>query len=311
MAASEKAPEVLATSEMAVPRAAAGAGRSLGLPFAAAVVLHAIFAAVFFVDDLRGLVRSSASAEISVDLVDEADVPGVKTSGSASSAGKKGGAGGDRQSAEGTEGDRQAASQSVAADTRQSDASHAPASSEEAAGNPGEAPAASAPPPASPAAPPREAHAGPVGPVEPPPAPAQGGAPPQRTPAEQPAAPVGEGQSAPRLPSFLMPDLFGTTAAPTGGSALNEDYKGTIYAMLERAKRYPETARARQATGMAVVTFEIDEAGAPKNILLARTSGQGDLDREAVALVARAAPFPPPPAGVQRSFAPAITFGLN
>lgn len=54
--------------------------------------------------------------------------------------------------------------------------------------------------------------------------------------------------------------------------------------------------------GAAVVAFTIAGNGGLAGVSIARSSGSAEFDRLALAHVQRAAPFPPPPAGAQRSF---------
>lgn len=58
-----------------------------------------------------------------------------------------------------------------------------------------------------------------------------------------------------------------------------------------------------RATGQARVAFTISASGRLSNVGIAGSSGSFELDRAAVRIVQRAAPFPPPPPGAQRSFA--------
>jgi protein TonB len=90
-------------------------------------------------------------------------------------------------------------------------------------------------------------------------------------------APV-EGQIAPR-PS---------TAVPT--------WKSEIVALLERNKRYPHEAHARREHGVVQVAFTLDRTGQLRASRVLRSSGAAVLDEEALALLRRAQPFPPPPA---------------
>jgi TonB family protein len=115
------------------------------------------------------------------------------------------------------------------------------------------------------------------------------------------------------LPFDLGPDSFRAVAVPlpaaTGGEAMS--YSFIVGGMLERVKHYPETARQRGAKGIAIIGFVLDESGRIASVSLLRSSGEADLDAESVALVNRAAPFPPPPRGAQDSFAIEVSFGMK
>jgi periplasmic protein TonB len=73
-------------------------------------------------------------------------------------------------------------------------------------------------------------------------------------------------------------------------------WQQALVARLDRFKRYP--AQAHGAEGVASLTFTIDRKGNVLNSQIATTSGSAVLDAEVLALVKRAAPFPPPPAVV-------------
>jgi protein TonB len=72
-------------------------------------------------------------------------------------------------------------------------------------------------------------------------------------------------------------------------------WKMHILALLERNKHYPEAAQSRRQEGVAQVFFSIDRQGRVINSRLVRSSGASTLDDEALALLRRAEPFPPPP----------------
>ena len=101
--------------------------------------------------------------------------------------------------------------------------------------------------------------------------------------------------------------------AATAGASASEisAYRGSIVGRLASSKRYPESARARGAQGTAVVTFRIDGSGHVVGLGLARSSGQADIDAETLAMVRRAAPFPPPPGGVAQSFTAPVNYHLR
>ena len=103
------------------------------------------------------------------------------------------------------------------------------------------------------------------------------------------------------LPFDSGPDNFRAVAVPvvsdSGGEAMS--YRFIVGGMLERLKHYPEAARQRGAKGIATIGFVLDLSGRIRSVSLLRSSGEADLDAESVALVNRAAPFPPPPPGAQ------------
>ena len=110
------------------------------------------------------------------------------------------------------------------------------------------------------------------------------------------------------MPFFSMPSNF-TSAVLDGQGASGDTYKGLVFGMLTRAKQFPASARGRKENGQAIVAFAVDAQGALVSLSLTQSSGFPDLDREALDMVRRIAPFPPPPPGAIRSFAAAIAFG--
>jgi protein TonB len=100
---------------------------------------------------------------------------------------------------------------------------------------------------------------------------------PKLDPAEVAAAPV---QGAPTLDAV--------NAVPT--------WRNAVVALLERNKRYP--ADAREARGTAQIAFTIDRQGRVMSSSIITSSGSGALDREALAMIQRAQPFPPPPSAI-------------
>jgi TonB family protein len=109
-------------------------------------------------------------------------------------------------------------------------------------------------------------------------------------------------------PPYLF-RAFPVPVTAANGEAIN--YQLIVGRMLDRAKQYPESAVRRGAKGTATIGFAADEAGAITSVSLLRSSGETDLDSESVALVRRAAPFPPPPPGVKRSFAIEVAFEIK
>ncbi|HUZ90493.1 MAG TPA: TonB family protein [Methylocella sp.] len=114
------------------------------------------------------------------------------------------------------------------------------------------------------------------------------------------------------LPFDTGPERFRAVAVPlpseSGGEAMS--YKVVVFGLLARVKHYPEPAIQRHARGIAVIGFVLDDAGGVVSVVLLRSSGDADLDAESVAVVNRAAPFPPPPPGAQHAFAAEVAFGM-
>src|SRR5262249_30898294 len=111
-----------------------------------------------------------------------------------------------------------------------------------------------------------------------------------RTPAPTTSAPQAIPEESAAVPAAPMQGRLPRTpsnAVPT--------WKTHILALLERNKRYPEAAQSRHQQGVAQVFFSIDRQGLVINSRLVRSSGASALDDEALALLRRAEPFPPPP----------------
>lgn len=81
------------------------------------------------------------------------------------------------------------------------------------------------------------------------------------------------------------------------GNAAASNYPGKVMRKLSRVPRPRLNAR-----GATVVAFRISGSGGLAGVSVARSSGSSALDSAALRVVQRAAPFPAPPAGAQRSF---------
>jgi len=100
-------------------------------------------------------------------------------------------------------------------------------------------------------------------------------------------------------------------SAPTRGVVDLAAYRNALLAKISSAVRYPEAARGRGASGVAAVNFALDAAGDVTVAQLTRSSGDGELDAEAVAAVRRASPLPAPPAEAPRAYVAPIRFELH
>ena len=87
-------------------------------------------------------------------------------------------------------------------------------------------------------------------------------------------------------------------AAPLAPTSPPPDYVGLVRAQLERNKVYPRSAQQRRQQGRAMVRIAIDRAGHVIKYQLEGSSGHELLDREVMAMIQRASPLPPIPAGI-------------
>lgn len=96
------------------------------------------------------------------------------------------------------------------------------------------------------------------------------------------------------------PPAPATTAPPRPhvSAAQASNWHRQIAIQLERSKSYPAGARAQGETGAATVSFSIGRDGRVLSSRLVQSSHVASLDEAALTTVHRAAPFPPPPAGM-------------
>lgn len=88
------------------------------------------------------------------------------------------------------------------------------------------------------------------------------------------------------------------------GNAAASNYPGMVLRKISGVPRPRVGAR-----GTAVVAFTIAPGGGLSAISVARSSGSARLDRAALTVIRRAAPFPAPPPGARRSFSIRIKGG--
>lgn len=89
----------------------------------------------------------------------------------------------------------------------------------------------------------------------------------------------------------------GKKKSATSGSASAARYAGRVLSHLHRFKRYPAGARA----GTVRLVFVLGSNGSVRSVKIIKPSGSRILDKEAVATVRRAAPFPSFPSGVKKA----------
>jgi protein TonB len=158
------------------------------------------------------------------------------------------------------------------------------------------------PPPPEPALPPPQEEPAPppeaVLPVQKPPPVKRPPPPPRPVTHQLPVRPRTVAQSA-QAPPAQAP-VAPVPAAPPPG-ALAARWESTVSAYIARFRQYPVMAQRRGDEGVALVHFVVDRGGNVSSVVLVRSSGHPELDREATAWLARAQPVPPPPPEVTQS----------
>ena len=106
------------------------------------------------------------------------------------------------------------------------------------------------------------------------------------------------------VPSVAMVPTI--PAPPVPGAAVElsaaiRRWESALVAHIEQFKRYPAEARVRGQQGLARVAFTIDRDGWVRESRILETSGSPELDRECLAMLARAQPMPKPPSQAQTS----------
>jgi protein TonB len=93
----------------------------------------------------------------------------------------------------------------------------------------------------------------------------------------------------------------GGSRTETAGEAALSSYLGIVVAHLRRFKRYPAEAQAANIHGTTRVRFSVGANGEVLATRIVASSGAKLLDQEAVAMIARAGPFPPIPPEFKRT----------
>jgi periplasmic protein TonB len=91
-------------------------------------------------------------------------------------------------------------------------------------------------------------------------------------------------------------------------------WKRLVVGVLERHKRYPEAAQARNQHGTVELAFSLDRQGRVTASRIEKSSGSSALDEATLDLVRRAQPFPPPPpemAGAEVNLSVPIRYNIR
>ncbi|MGV3650089.1 MAG: TonB family protein [Devosia sp.] len=118
----------------------------------------------------------------------------------------------------------------------------------------------------------------------------------QQQPPPRRTAPGAGGNSTADSVAAAAPSPPRASGTGSGGSADVARYPSQVIGKLRNALR-----RAGGQSGEVMVRFTVAANGSLSGASIARSSGNGALDQAALALVRRAAPFPPIPAGAGRS----------
>lgn len=86
--------------------------------------------------------------------------------------------------------------------------------------------------------------------------------------------------------------------APVAASGPPPNYLQALAGALERQKRYPDGARARRASGVAMLRFTVLRDGRVARWQIARGSGDAELDTAVEQMIQRAT-LPAFPAGME------------
>jgi len=162
---------------------------------------------------------------------------------------------------------------------------------------PAPAPPEPAPPPV-PVAPPPDSVAAPLAPA--PPAVRRPIRPRPVVPLPQRAGPLQAAAASLPVPASVPASVPVPVPAvgPRPSPELLAAYRSALVEHLQGFRRYPAMARLRHQEGEVMVRFTLDRAGRLVDLAVERSSGVAALDSESLAMLHRAEPLPPIPAGM-------------
>lgn len=141
---------------------------------------------------------------------------------------------------------------------------------------------------------------------------------PVRSPSEVAPRPISAivASLAAAAPPPIAAPLASEVAAPVEGASRQAgsavaSWESLVAARLEKAKRFPLTARMANEQDTVVVSFSVDAQGRTSNARIRRSAGYEDLEREVLSLIARVSPLPPPPDRGARAISVPVEFRVN
>ncbi|MEO6118141.1 MAG: TonB family protein [Methylotenera sp.] len=124
-------------------------------------------------------------------------------------------------------------------------------------------------------------------------------APPPTQPEVIAVAPKVEAPPSPMPPAAVVTPAVEPNQADI--RAANGDYGNTLWGAISKHKQYPRIAQMRGWQGEAVVELQLDGNGKLKSKKIIKSSGYEALDKQALEMVDKATPFPPPPEALRGS----------
>ncbi len=108
-------------------------------------------------------------------------------------------------------------------------------------------------------------------------------------------SPVSTTSTATEAPADTIPSGNVTGVDDATRRNAESTWQSTLLGHLEHHRRYPHLAQRRREEGVAYVRFRVDRSGHVLSASLERGSGVEVLDSEALEVLERAQPVPPPP----------------
>jgi protein TonB len=95
-----------------------------------------------------------------------------------------------------------------------------------------------------------------------------------------------------------MPETPPSPGAIASRASSIATWRSIVTSKIKSAQRYPARASARNEQGIVTIAFVLNRNGSVLSRNVVRSSGYAELDQEALAMIARAAPFPPFPPSI-------------